>query len=100
MGTCDRGSFLQFAGAVACTNSPASRHAELLHIGEWYFIPFCIEALCVATLQRYSHQVVDVQKGFVSPTDLEIVIDDVSDLSSFQKSVLIECFALAFRLFF
>ena len=48
--------------------------------------------VCCHMLQRYSHQIVDVQKGFACPTDLEIVIDDVSDLSSFQKSVFLLSF--------
>ena len=62
--------------------------------GEKYFVSFGVDALQVVILQLDSHLLVDVKKSFACCTDLELVIDHVSDLSSLQESIVLLCLLL------
>ena len=58
------------------------------------FVPLGVEALHVAIVQLYCHKIGEVKKSFACSTDLDVVIDHVGNLSSFQKSIVLLCLLL------
>ena len=84
--------FLRVLELFFSSKFPICLHRELCH-GEKYFASLGVEDWHVVTLQPDSQKIVDVKK-FGCSTDLEVVIDHVSDLSSIQEAMVLLCLLL------